>query len=45
MNEKQQGEILHLLELLRGTKKTTIEVKLPLYSKLEPCGFNYAPVE
>ena len=45
MHEKHQNEILHLLELLRGTKETTIKVKLPHYSKPEPCGFNYAAVK
>lgn len=45
MHEKQQDEISHLLGLLRDTKETTIKVKLPPYSKLEPCGFNYAPVQ
>lgn len=45
MHEKQQDELLRLLQLLRGTKETTIKVKLPHYSKLETCGFNYAPVK
>ena len=45
MHEKQQDEISHLLELLRDTKETTIKVNLPHYSKLEPFGFNYAPVQ
>ena len=31
--------------LCRGTKETKIKVKLPDYSKLERCGFNYAPVK
>ena len=45
MHEKRQDEILHLLGFLRGTKETKIKVKLPHYSKLEPCGFIYAPVK
>ena len=44
MHEKQQDKISHLLGLLRNTKET-IKVKLPHYSKLETCGFNYDPVQ
>lgn len=45
MYQNEDKKSLHLIELLHASKQNSIEVKLPSYQKVQPCGLNYVSVE